>query len=311
MADSVYMGEMTNALARRDDIDRVTAAALLTVAGDSKRVYEQTYGLWKDWSHNNRVSPLDLNPVNVNEFLIAQHVTRATRKRQLSAMRKLVQVALALTQSPALKFAYEVLKMAKIPLDNLATSERNLKALSPDEANRLLEAWPDDSAIHVRNRALIALLLATGLRRAEAVALEWRDVDLLNATITVRHGKGDKHRIATIVGDFAPYCLDAWREFSVGDYVFPPMDNLGVVTDDRPMSADNLYRIIKQTERITGVEFSPHDLRRSIATELLTEGAPLADVQAQLGHAAASTTLRYAKASDAQERRKRFKTRYG
>lgn len=299
-------------LAKFDDIDRYVSATLLTIRGQSKRVYEQTYNLWKDWSHNNGVSPLDLLPQNVIAFLSSQHVTRATRRGQLSAMRMLLRVMVAMTERTEIKFAYDMLKLAKIPTDNLADTERNLKALNPDEANRLLSVWSDDNPIHLRNRALIALLLSTGLRRAEAVALEWRDVHIHSGLIGVRHGKGDKDRVVAIVGDYAVQYLEAWWNVApFSRYVFRPLDNQGGLLDDRPIGVDNLYRIVKQTEKLSGVKFSPHDTRRSLATELLAEGAPLADVQAQLGHAHPSTTLRYAKPADAAERRKRFRTRYG
>jgi integrase len=298
-------------LAKIEPYDRVVEATLLTVAVSSRRIYQSTYSRWTDWCHNHRIEPLHLHPVNIQQFLIDQHVTRRTRLNQMSAMRALVKT-LAILQ-PDMKPLYEIVKASHIPVENLTDSERNLTALTTVDARRVLGVWSGSDAISVRNYALIALLLATGLRRAEAGALEWRDVDLDAGTAKVRHGKGDKPRDVALVGDYSLAALRAWRNLCASDqrYVFAPLDNQGRVTIDRPMSGANIYRVVKVTQQRSGVAFSPHDLRRTLATELLVAGASIADVQEQLGHADSSTTLRYARAASAQERRRRFKTRYG
>lgn len=300
-------------LAIRDSIDRYIQAVLLTVGDKSKRVYQQTYDLWIDWSHNTGITPTDFAPSNIMAFLQDQHVSRSTRQRQLSMMRRLVQTAFAMhSDNPVLRTCYEILKMGKIPQKNLKASERDLRALTPGEADNLLKVWPHNTALHIRNRTLIALLLATGLRRAEAVALKWQDIDLAVGVIHLRNGKGGKDREAALVGDYALSNLSDWRAVCpTAIYVFSRMNNLGEVVLDTPMSDDNLYRLMKYAEKISGVHFAPHTIRRTLATELITQGASISDVQAQLGHAQVSTTLRYVRAADAIERRKRFKTRYG
>lgn len=298
-------------LAKINEYDKLVDATLLTVGDSSRRTYQATYNRWADWCHNHRIDPASLHPANIQQFLIDQHVTRRTRLNQLSAMRALIKTLAILR--PEMQPLYEIVKASRIPKDNLATSERGMIALTSDEANRILAAWTAGDPISARNRALIALLLATGLRRAEIGALEWRDVDLDAGTAVVRHGKGDKSRTVAIVGDYAIDALRVWRARCDPHlrYVFAPLDNQGRVSDDRAMSGDNVYRVVKVTQQRSDVSFSPHDLRRTLATELLVEGASIADVQEQLGHADSSTTLRYARAASAQERRRRFKTRYG
>jgi site-specific recombinase XerD len=298
-------------LAKFDGIDLVIQAVLNTVAQSSRRVYEDTYGSWKDWCHNQGIEPLDLHPDNVLLFLRDQHVTANTRKRQLSAMRSLLQVIAMNPNAVQAKLFYDLLKISRIPTGNLSDKERSLKALNPDEVAKVLAVWSGQDNISVRNRALVALLLSTGLRRAEAVALEWRDIDLNRGILFVRHGKGDKQRSVAFVGDYAIDLLAAWKQIQNRTYVFCPLDNRGGLQADEPMTADNLYRIVKRVERNTGISLAPHDIRRTLATELLAQGASVADVQAQLGHAHPSTTLRYAQSVDAEKRRKRFKTRYG
>ncbi|MBZ0297582.1 MAG: site-specific integrase [Anaerolineae bacterium] len=300
-------------LVKIDTIDRAVQAVLITVSDSSKRVYQTTYDKWFDWCHNHKIAPIVLHPANINQFLIDQHVTRRTRQRQLSAMRALLKILALNPNTPEVKLAYDIMKMAKIPVDNLADSERNLKALQPGDVTKILDAWAEDTVVSVRNRALLALLLATGMRRSEVAVMEWRDINLETRTAIVRHGKGDKQREVAIVGEYAVDALRQWQRYQSLDrrFVFPPLDNQGNLLDDHGISGDNVYRIVRQTQNLTGIDFTPHDIRRTLATELLAEGASVADVQEQLGHAHANTTLRYAKAADAQTRRKRFKTRYG
>jgi integrase len=85
-------------------------------------------------------------------------------------------------------------------------------------------------------------------------------------------------------------------------------DHLG---KDKPIRGTDVYEIVKQTEAASGIEFKPHDLRRTFITEALATGTPLATVQAAAGHARGETTLGYAQAVDARQARKTLKLRYG
>lgn len=292
-------------LARYDDFAVLQDATLRTLKSSSSRVYRQTYGLWMDWCHGNQINPLNLHPENVIAFLISQHVTRSTRQRQYSAIKKLLQV-MALTTDDARK-AYEYLKLVPVPEDNLSDNERDTGTLTPEEIESIVVIWKGDSNVHKRNAALVWLLVSTAIRRAEAVVMQWRDVDLERGTIHIRHGKRDKKRDAVIVYDQAVNALNEWKKINNGRYIFRPMDNLGNLLEDKPIGTDNLYRIIKQVEKKSGIKLTPHTLRRTLATELIARGASVSDVQEQLGHSKASTLLEhYVKAANAQQRRKRF-----
>ena len=85
-------------------------------------------------------------------------------------------------------------------------------------------------------------------------------------------------------------------------------DKLG---EDKPTDAQTIYRVVKQTERKSGVVFSPHTARRTFISEALNTGTPLSDIQAQAGHANEATTLRYARPAQARERRNKIRLRYG
>ena len=151
-------------------------------------------------------------------------------------------------------------------------------------------------------------------RRSEAAALQWQDIDFENGVITVRHGKGDKAREVPLAGDLALDALRSWQMcMDAGRvYVFCRItrhgDGLG---DDKPIRGTDIYEIIQKTSELAGVEFKPHDLRRTFITEALATGTPFATVQAAAGHARGETTLRYAQAVDARQARKSLKLRYG
>lgn len=293
-------------LVRYNDFSNLQNAALMTIGDSSRRIYEQTYGLWCDYCHNNRLNPLNLHPENIIGFLESRHVTRSTRQRQYAAMRKLLQV-MAITNEDARR-AFEYLKLVSMPESNLSDIERDLSALTPVEVSAIADVWQGSDPIHLRNHALVWLLLSTGLRRAELVALQWQDIDLERGILTVRSGKGKKRREVAIVYDQAIKALVLWFAVNPGRYIFRPMNNTGGLLTDEAISADNLYRIIKVTEKQTGIKLSPHTLRRTLATDLIAGGASVSDVQDQLGHVSSHTLFdHYVKAAGVEQRRQRFK----
>lgn len=301
-------------------VDEVITLALMSVEADgSKRVYRQTFESWRAWCEAQGYSALDLRPAHVVDFLGSQPTTKATRQRQLSALRKLAEKAhtWALLTAPEQARVFEALRALlndmKPPAPTANVTERERRALSPAEADKLLRCWSGDSAANQRNRALIAVLLLTGIRRSEAAALRWSDVDFDNGVLIVRHGKGDKRRTVPVAGDFALDALRAWklRQPMTYEHVFTPVERGGHVGKDRPLTGTDVYRVVKATEAAAGVTFKPHDCRRTFITEALATGAPLATVQAAAGHARGETTLHYAQAVDARQARKELKLRYG
>jgi integrase len=295
------------------DFETLVEVTKRTLSHSSARVYHQTFKAWQVWATKTGLSPLDLNAPNVVQFLIDQPVTKSTRQRMLSALRTLAEMLTILDfQNPTRELALRTLERIKVPTEHLADNERQHRALTADEVDFILGIWMGDDNKDKRNRALITVLLATGMRRSEVVALRWSDIDLAEGVIFVRHGKGDKARDVAIYGDLAVHALTAWKKINNRRYVFCTInkgDNLG---SDKPMTPTSLYRMVKETEKRAGVDhFSPHDARRTLITELLSTGTPLADAQAQAGHSQGQTTLLYARAADARQRRQKGKVRYG
>lgn len=275
-------------------------ATLRTVTESSKRVYNQTYLAWWEWCDTHGVSPYQFGQIEA--FLLSQRVSLASRRRMLSAMRTLVGMLAAIDYSePRWAAMLEVLKRLRVPKRGAARRARQRVALTPEEVERALAVWRDDlSPKGQQAYALIAVAVCTGLRRAELLALRWQDVDLERGIVHVREGaKGDRQREAAIYGTEAIRALRALGMGRPEERVFP-------------MSESTCWRRFRETGQRAGLaHFSPHDGRRTMATELLEVGEAVHNVQKQMGHASASTTLQsYAFAADAVRRRRR-KLRFG
>ncbi len=166
---------------------------------------------------------------------------------------------------------------------------RRLPSFLPvDEATVLLNAPPEPSAAGARDRALLELLYASGLRVAEGCGLDLDDLDEARRTVRVV-GKGDKERVVP-VGETALEALAAHLAMR-GRQRGPLFLNArgGRLT---PRSA---HRIVRARARQVGIEqrVTPHTLRHSFATHMLGAGADLRLIQELLGHSRLSTTQRY------------------
>lgn len=166
--------------------------------------------------------------------------------------------------------------------------------LSFREVEALLAAPCGTAPGDLRDRAMLELLYATGLRVSELVALKAREVNM-NAGFLLAFGKGGKERLVPI-GEAANASLEAYLATArpkldkggESEYLF--VSRLGA-----PMTRQAFWNIIKKRARQSGIakNISPHTLRHSFATHLLENGADLRSVQLMLGHADLSTTQIY------------------
>jgi site-specific recombinase XerD len=153
-----------------------------------------------------------------------------------------------------------------------------------------------DAGWAARDRALLELLYAAGLRVGELVALDWSDIDLSGRTLRVL-GKGGKERMVPF-GRPAAAALAAWlkewearRERTTDADAEPVFLNArGTRLNDR-----SVRRVIDRAARAAGVPpgVHPHTLRHTFATHLLEGGADLRAIQELLGHSSLSTTQKY------------------
>jgi integrase/recombinase XerD len=167
-------------------------------------------------------------------------------------------------------------------------------ALSIEEIARLIEQPATDRALGLRDRALLELAYASGLRVSELCALPRARVDLAERIVTVT-GKGNKQRVVPF-GLAAAHALREWLER--GRPQLAPHarhDTLFVNARGRPLSRMGFWKILRGIARQAGLStrVHPHALRHSFATHLLQGGADLRVVQELLGHASVSTTAIY------------------
>jgi integrase/recombinase XerD len=168
------------------------------------------------------------------------------------------------------------------------------QVLSRDEVGKLLESPRGTEPPALRDRALLELMYACGLRASEAIGLELGDVDLEDGILRAR-GKGSKERLVP-VGATASRALVTYlgrgRPRLVGDRLEA---SLFVNHRGTRLTRQGLYKIVQRHARAAGLEgkMSPHTLRHTFATHLLAGGCDLRSLQEMLGHADIATTQVY------------------
>jgi integrase/recombinase XerD len=172
---------------------------------------------------------------------------------------------------------------------------RRLPALLGDEhVRRILSAPSDEQDAHaLRDRAILMLLYATGMRASELAGLNVHDVNY-NLGILRVMGKGGKERIVPA----AEAALDAVRQYVRTDRAAAAADPAGRLLLSRtgkPLAREDVYRTVRKYVRRAAVrgKVTPHTMRHAFATHLLAHGANLRSVQEMLGHADISTTQIY------------------
>lgn len=169
------------------------------------------------------------------------------------------------------------------------------RELQSGEISALMEACEDDrTPAGVRDAAVIGLMYAAGLRRAEVITLDLADYDQDTGRLTVR-GKGNKERIAWLT-DGAARALGDWLSVRGGvpGALFVPVNKGGRITAYSRMTSKAVYNMLEKRAEQAGVKhFSPHDMRRTFVSDLLDAGADIVTVSKMAGHANVSTTAHY------------------
>lgn len=166
--------------------------------------------------------------------------------------------------------------------------------LSSDEVEQLLAGSEPSTPQEMRNRAMLELMYASGLRVSELIGLRLGDVDLGLGVVRVV-GKGDKERLVP-VGDAAAQSLRAYlQDGRPRLQKRGPTDFLFVGRHGRGLTRQMFWQLIKRAALAAGIKrpVTPHTLRHSFATHLLERGADLRSVQLMLGHADIGTTQIY------------------
>jgi integrase/recombinase XerD len=228
--------------------------------------------------------------------LTSQGLSARSQARALSAIRALHRLLLAERIAP------------RDPTDEIDSPRagRPLPApLSADECARLLAAPDPRTAAGRRDRAMLELLYATGLRVSELVGLTLNDVDL-EARLLIARGKGNKERLVP-VGAPAAEAVRAYLSGGTRDRLLKGrrVKDLFVTARGARLTRQGFAKLLDNCARKAGIRrrISPHKLRHAFATHLLAGGADLRAVQAMLGHADLATTQIYTHVETSQARR--------
>lgn len=185
------------------------------------------------------------------------------------------------------------------------TSRKQVTFLQPDEINRLINSIDISSEVGRRDKAIVELLLSSGLRVSELVALNRDHINTKRREFMVR-GKGQKDR---------PVFISEQTAKNVGDYIAERKDSLPALFisysknnssesnnsgNFRRLTSRSVQRIVSHYAKLAGItkHVSPHTMRHSFATDLLMNGADLRSVQSLLGHSNIATTQIYTHVTD-------------
>lgn len=168
------------------------------------------------------------------------------------------------------------------------------RILSRTEVEAMLAQAEPDTPQGLRDRALLELLYATGLRRSETASLGVYDPDVLRGLLWVRHGKGGRQRVVPL-GERATVWLEKYLHEARPLLVAGDHQALFVTDFGEPMSADKVAAKVKRYLQFAGIDKggSTHLLRHACATHMLEGGADIRFIQAMLGHTNLETTEIY------------------
>lgn len=247
--------------------------------------YRSDLSLLARWLASRAVPLVEAGEVDLREYLAARALSPRSQARLLSALRQFY------------RHLYAERQRADDPTARLDSPKAGLrlpKTLTETDVERLLDAPDIGTPLGVRDRAMLELMYACGLRVSELVGLPRTSVDLRSGVVQVL-GKGGRERLVPM-GEHAMdwmqrYLRESRPELADGREA----EGLFLTVRGKPMTRHNFWRLIKQYAARAGIRraLSPHTLRHAFATHLLEHGADLRSLQALLGHADLSTTQIY------------------
>ena len=265
------------------------------LAKNSLMAYERDLAKLKAWVDKNGLAIESLTRQDLREWLIDLSRTKLldnSKRRLVSALRGFY------------KFLMIDGHIKNNPAENLDLPQKGLylpKFLNKDEMDMLLAAPDVSEPAGLRDRALLEVMYACGLRVSEAVDMRIQDVDL-EAGILTTTGKGSKTRRVP-VGSSAVEWLKSYLALRRKQEDIE-IQNVFVTPAGKALNRQIIYKLIKDYGDKAGLsDVSPHTLRHSFATHLVQNRADIRSVQQMLGHADISTTQIYTHMTDAHLRK--------
>ena len=275
-------------------IDRFVDAVWLEdgLSANTLAAYRRDLAALAQWLHQNAATALDAaQESHLQAYFAARHsLSKATSaNRRLTVFKRYYRWALR-----------ERIVQVDPTLRMLAAKQalRVPKTLSEDQVDALLSAPDANTPLGLRDKAMLELLYASGLRVSELVKLKTLHVSLNEGVLRIM-GKGSKERLVPF-GDMARDSLLGYMQNARGALLGAKQTDDLFVTARGPKAGTAMSRImfwslIKKYAIVAGITapLSPHTLRHAFATHLLNHGADLRSVQVLLGHADISTTTIY------------------
>jgi integrase len=275
------------------DFERLMALVTGAVSSEhSKRAYHKALSDFLGWWSGLPVRP-PLTKALVQEYagVLRERLAASSINVRLAAIRKLASEAADNgLLAPELTAGIAKVKGAK------RLGVRTGNWLTREQASRLLEAPHPATLKGQRDRAILALLIACGLRRAELVSLQVGSFEQREARWVLSDLAGKGGRIRTVpVPSFVKARMDAWiaaAHLTEGP-VFRSVGKGGILKT-ATMNENAVWLLVEKHARAIGVEkLTPHDLRRTCAKLCRAAGGDLEQIQLLLGHASVQTTERY------------------
>ena len=267
------------------------------LAPNTLKAYRRDIAKLEAFAKKRRRALTSLSATDLREFLRDLHrygLSLRSIGRTTSAVRGLY------------KFAASEGHMRSDPAEQIETARlhRNLpRYLSLDEVERVLEVSDVTTPEGLRDRAMLELLYATGLRVSELIALERGDFNF-DVGYLVCEGKGRKERIVPF-GRSAKKWLERYLREGRLELVRKTTDAFFLSRLGKAMTRQRFFQILKGCGKRAGIDkpLSPHVVRHSFATHLLERGADLRSLQLMLGHSNIGTTQIYTHVSRERLRR--------
>jgi site-specific recombinase XerD len=245
------------------------------------KFYRDTLGKLLEWLQQEGVSePEEITARHIREFL-AGYAERGCSDSYVHTYARSARTFLRFLYAEEY-IPYQIkFQMPKI-------GEMRLPVLSVEEVKTVLKA-----CYRLRDKAIILLMVDTGIRQAEVCALDWGDIDLHTGICIIRKGKGKKYR-SVVLGTTTRRTLLSYRRNVQNDEQAPVFQ----ISSRKRLSPFGLRSMFVRLSKLAGVHLSAHALRRTFVVMSLQSGMSLAHVQALMGHSTPKMTLHYARLVD-------------
>ncbi len=262
--------------------DFMLSRQAMRVTPATVQFYKYTAGFFLTWLESQSLqSPQEVTARHVRAYLaelIARELTDNTVNCHARAIRTM------------LKFWYAENYMKDVVKFEMPKVEKKrLPVLTADQVSTVLQACAS-----LRDKAIILLMVDTGLRRSEVIALNWTDLDFGTGLVQVKRGKGGKSR-SVVIGATCRRAILAYRRTLNIETLTPPLIQ---TNSNTRFTGNGFAQIFKRLRAAAGVYVTPHSLRRTFVILSLRSGMDVLHLQALLGHSTLAMVEHYAQMQD-------------